>query len=101
MFKHTVASPASEVAGAINASCAIERISLEDFCSQVWIVPVSPCEKSTPNDDFTDLARRNKFTRLIFYADFHAVHWTANRDDASIGKPRRRENLSRDRSALC
>src|SRR5215472_19154371 len=98
MFKHTIASPASEVAGAINASCAIERISLEDFCRQVWIVPVSLCEKSTPNDDFTDLVWRNKFTSLIFYAHFHTVDWTANRDDASIGKPRMREDLGRDSS---
>src|ERR1700746_326365 len=101
MFKRTIASPASQVAGTINTNCAIDRISLEDFCRQLWIIPISLCEKPTPNDDFTDLAWRNKFTRLSFYADLHAVDWAANRADTGIGKPRRREDLGRDSSTLC
>ena len=98
MFKHAIASPASEIAGAINTNCAIERISLEDFRRQLRIVPISLREKSAANDDFADLARRNKRARLILYADFHPIDRTANRDDTSVGKTRRGEDLGRDNS---
>ena len=101
MFKRAIASPASEIAGAINTNCAIERISLEDFRRQLRIVPISLCEKSAANDDFADLARRNKRARLILYADFHSIDRTANRDDTSVGKTRRGEDLGRDSSGLC
>ena len=98
MFKHAIASPAPEIAGAINADCAIERISLEDFRRQVRIVPISLRETSAANDDFAYSARRNKRTRLILYADFHPIDRTANRDDASLGKTRRGEDLGRNNS---
>ena len=89
-----------EIAGSINTNCAIEWISLEDFRSQLRIVPVSLREKSAANDDFADIARRNKRTRLILYADFHPIDWTAS-DDTRLGKTRRGEDLGRDSSALC
>ena len=31
IFKRAIASPASEIAGAIDPNCAIKRIGLEDF----------------------------------------------------------------------
>src|ERR1017187_6877578 len=101
MFKHAIASPASEIAGAINTNCAIERISLEDFRRQVRIVPITSREKSAANDDFACLARRNKRARLIFYTDFRPIDRTSNRDDTGGGKTRRGEDLGRDGSALC
>ena len=101
MFKQAIASPASEIAGAINTNCAIERISLEDFRRQVRIVPISLCEKSAPNDDFADLAWRNKRARLILDTDFHPIDRTANGDDASVRKTRRSEDLGRNKPGLC
>ena len=101
MFKHAIASPAPEIAGAINMNCFIERISLKDLRRQVRIVPVSQCETSASNDDFTYRARRNRRARLILYADFHSVYRAANRDDTSVGKTRRGEDLGCNNSGLC
>src|SRR5262245_64657813 len=101
MLKHAVASKATEITGAIDTNCAVQRINLEDLRRQLWIVPISLCEKSAPNDDFAYFAPRNKRARLILYTDFHPIEWTARRDDTGVGKTRRGEDLGRDKSGLC
>ena len=59
------------------------------------------CERSTANDDFSNLARRNERAGYILYIDFYPIDRAANRDDTGIGKTRRREDLGRDKSGLC
>src|SRR6516225_8251489 len=100
MFKRTIASPASQIAGATNTNCAIERISLEDFRCQVRIVPVPLGDKSTPNDDLAYLTPRNSHTGLILYADLYPIHGRARRYDPNCGKMRRGKDLGRESSSL-
>src|SRR6516165_5460152 len=101
MLKHAIASPASEIAGVISPNCTIERISLEDFRRKVRIVPISLCEKSAANDDFADLTRQNGRARLILYQHLHLIDRMPNRDDTSVGKTRRGEDLRGNVSGLC
>ena len=101
MLKRAVASKASEITGAVETNCAFEWISLEDFRRQVRIIPISQRETSASNKDFTCRARRNRRACLIPYADFHPIYRPANRDDTSVGKTRRGEDLGRNSSGLC
>src|SRR6516165_6280682 len=101
MFKRAVAAPASEVAGPISPNRAIEGIGLEEFRSQIRVVPISICEKSAPNEDLANRTRRNKRTCLIFYRDFHPVSRPTNRNDTNVRKTRGGEDLGRDRPAFC